>query len=59
MFLYYFRGLIINESKQQRESYLPLKPLLNVCGDMTDSERVSTGTKFALEEWLSLKRQQT
>lgn len=29
---------------------------MRVAGGFSDSERVSTGTKFALEEWLACQR---
>ncbi|XP_052098561.1 nucleoside diphosphate-linked moiety X motif 17-like isoform X1 [Mytilus californianus] len=47
------KGFIINEKEMQEEAMLPTLPLMTVAGDFSDSERVSTGTKFALEEWLA------
>ncbi|XP_069138633.1 nucleoside diphosphate-linked moiety X motif 17-like [Argopecten irradians] len=48
-----FSGLVIqDEDKKQVNRDIPLRPLFNTSGDTTDGERVSTGTKFALEEWL-------
>lgn len=48
----YVRGHIIDENNRQVEGNIPLGPLLTVSGAVSDHERVSTGTKFALEEWL-------
>ncbi|KAL3866451.1 hypothetical protein ACJMK2_043747 [Sinanodonta woodiana] len=48
-------GLLINENKEQVESVLPFAPLLQPAGDSVDQMgRVSTGTKFALEELLAI-----
>ncbi|XP_021368424.1 nucleoside diphosphate-linked moiety X motif 17-like isoform X2 [Mizuhopecten yessoensis] len=48
------KGLIIrDEDKKQVTSDVPLRPLFNTSSDTSDGERVSTGTKFALEEWLN------
>lgn len=49
-----FRGYVINEGNHQEECELPFAPLLNISSNdnTADCERVSTGTKFALEEWL-------
>ena len=45
---------MLDESGKQVEADIPVEPLLKVSGDVTEHERVSTGTKFALEEWLKL-----
>ncbi|KAK3584618.1 hypothetical protein CHS0354_005211, partial [Potamilus streckersoni] len=48
-------GLLINEKKEQVESDLSFAPLLQPAGDSVDQMgRVSTGTKFALEELLCI-----
>ena len=53
MFLY-FSALVLTEDKQQVQSDLPFNVLLQPSGDTKDQKgRVSTGTKFALEEWLN------
>ncbi|XP_060072146.1 nucleoside diphosphate-linked moiety X motif 17-like [Ylistrum balloti] len=47
------KGITIrDEDKKQLISDIPLQPLFNTSSDTTDGERVSTGTKFALGEWL-------
>ncbi|KAK3097554.1 hypothetical protein FSP39_010727 [Pinctada imbricata] len=48
------RGLSVDESGVQKECDIALEPLLRVCGVTSQVERVSTGTKYALEEWLQL-----
>ncbi|CAC5426380.1 Nucleoside diphosphate-linked moiety X motif 17 [Mytilus coruscus] len=50
------KGFIINEKEKQEDAMLPTLPLTTVAGDFSDSERVSTGTKFALEEWLAKRK---
>ena len=52
--LLYFSALVLTEDKQQVQSDLPFNVLLQPSGDTKDQKgRVSTGTKFALEEWLN------
>lgn len=49
-----FRGLVVREDKTQVEADIHFRDLLKPAGDTTDQKgRVSTGTKFALEEWLA------
>jgi hypothetical protein len=50
LLLLFHRGHVFVD--KQTETDIPLEPLLAVSGTDTDHERVSTGTKFALEEWL-------
>ncbi|KAH3832568.1 hypothetical protein DPMN_105860 [Dreissena polymorpha] len=50
-----FSALVLNAALGQCEVTLPFSDLLQTAGDDKDKRgRVSTGTKFALEEWLSL-----
>lgn len=49
-------GFVVNGDKKQEETMLPTEPLMTVSGDFSDGERVSTGTKFALEEWLHKRK---
>ena len=47
-------ALVLTDKKEQVQSDLPFSDLLQASGDIKDQKgRVSTGTKFALEEWLS------
>ncbi|XP_060563455.1 nucleoside diphosphate-linked moiety X motif 17-like isoform X2 [Ruditapes philippinarum] len=49
-----FSAIVLDENKEQKEAQLPFKDLLQISGDTKDQKgRVSTGTKFALEEWLA------
>lgn len=49
-------ALVLTEDKKQVQSDLPFCDLLKASGDTKDEKgRVSTGTKFALEEWLTLQ----
>ena len=55
-FLYIFSALVIDSEGKQCIQDLPFQPLLQTAaGDKDTRGRVSTGTKFALEEWLQLK----
>ncbi|XP_064620601.1 nucleoside diphosphate-linked moiety X motif 17-like [Lineus longissimus] len=50
-----FRATVVDESNTYQVKDLPLLPLLNKAPDTGDDiERVSTGTKFALGEWLRI-----
>ncbi|XP_071107220.1 nucleoside diphosphate-linked moiety X motif 17-like [Haliotis cracherodii] len=46
------RATVLNDEGKQVDLDLPLAPLLQTSGDKECLGRVSTGTKFALEEWL-------
>ncbi|XP_064610005.1 nucleoside diphosphate-linked moiety X motif 17-like [Liolophura sinensis] len=48
------KAILITEDKEQILTDLPTAPLLETSSDAVDLERVSTGTKFVLEEWLKL-----
>lgn len=51
-----FSAIVLDDNNQQKEEMLPFKDLLKISGDIKDQKgRVSTGTKFALEEWLDWK----
>lgn len=54
----YFRAHILSEEQKMVECSLPLAPLLRVASGTCDTglERVSSGTKFALEQWLKLTK---
>ena len=48
-----FSALITQDDGSTKEEELQTSVLLNKCtGDQVDTERVSTGTKHALHEWL-------
>lgn len=50
-------AMIVQEGQTTKEESLPTSRLLNtVTGNEKGVERVSTGTKFALEQWLHQKR---
>ena len=47
---------MLTEDKKQVRRDIAFSDLLKASGDTKDQKgRVSTGTKFALEEWLSLQ----
>ena len=51
--LYYCRAVIVNRSGKRWSENVPGDVLTAIhTGDTEDCERVSTGSKFALEEWL-------
>ena len=50
-----FSALLLDAGGKQVEGQLPFCDLLRVSDERSDNKgRVSTGTKFALEEWLAL-----
>ncbi|BFZ02393.1 hypothetical protein BsWGS_05432 [Bradybaena similaris] len=51
-----FRALVLDDNKKQIFYDLPTEPLVRVLsGSIDDKERVSTGTKFALQKLLQFK----
>ena len=51
-----FSALVVTEDKKQVRRDIAFSDLLKAAGDTKDQKgRVSTGTKFALEEWLNLQ----
>ncbi|KAK3788282.1 hypothetical protein RRG08_027016 [Elysia crispata] len=51
----FYRALVLNEDGKQCVAELPTSPLFRVHSDKEDEqERVSTGTKFALQQFLML-----
>ena len=54
--IFSFSALVVTEDKKQVRRDIAFSDLLKAAGDTKDQKgRVSTGTKFALEEWLSLQ----
>ncbi|XP_045216681.2 nucleoside diphosphate-linked moiety X motif 17-like [Mercenaria mercenaria] len=50
-----FSAIVLDDDNKQKEQQLPFEDLLKTSGDTKDQKgRVSTGTKFALEEWLAV-----
>ena len=50
------RATVINREGLVTEEQIDTRVLTNVCpGKQSDIERVSTGTKFALSQWLAVK----
>ncbi|CAI9739985.1 nucleoside diphosphate-linked moiety X motif 17 [Octopus vulgaris] len=54
----HFRAHILNENKEMVTTQLPLLPLLQLADKHSDCSpgRVSTGTKFALQQWLKISK---
>lgn len=52
------RACMLDSQQNQVEGEIPLGPFLQKSGHQEDCERVSTGTKYALEQFL-LKTSQT
>ena len=55
IFCFLCSALVVSPESQPKEEKIPTNVLFNMAPvEGADIERVSTGTKFALEEWLKL-----